>query len=54
MLDQAQAYPKHIMYLAFEKGELVFKNNVNLVSINDIPANTNFISRHTIYKIKIV
>lgn len=42
------------MYSAYEKEELQFKNHVKPGSINDTLADANFISSHTIYKIKIV
>lgn len=54
MLHQSPEYSQHIMYSTFEKEKLEFNHHVLLVKINDIRADSNVISRNTIFSIKIV
>lgn len=53
LLNHGQSFPQYVMYSAYETEEAEFKKHVRCVPIASIPDDTNIISSHTVYKIKI-
>lgn len=53
MLHRAQGFPLYVTANAFADEEISFKRTIRAVAMIEILANSNVISSHTVYKIKI-